>query len=130
MVGGRDRSADTMLPFYLQKWPPFCILTVNIRYREKKLIIRSNSACKVTSLSIVWWMRIEFCVREKVGKRDISVSFTKWPPSWILTITIPCREKWSLDWIQHAKLHLFPRFGEYISKRYWQNLQIYGQILI
>ena len=106
--------ADKMLPFYLQKWPSSWILTVNIHCREN-LIIGPNWACKATSLSMVWWMSIQFCVREKVGKRDISLSFTKLPPSWILTINIPCREKkWSFDWIQHAKLHLCPRFGEYI----------------
>ena len=122
-------SADTMLPFYLQKWPPSWILTVNIPCREN-LIIRSNSACKFTSLSMVWWMSIQLCVREKVGKRDISVSFTngRHLGFWLLLYLV--EKNWSFDWIQHAKLHLFPRFGEYIPKRYWQNLQIYGKIPI
>ena len=107
------RSADTMLPFYLQKWPPSWILIYNIPYREK-LIIWSNSACKVTSLSMVWWMSIQFCFREKVGKCDISVSFTKWPPYWFRLLIYLVEKNWSFDWIQHAKLHLSPRFGEYI----------------
>ena len=129
-------SADTMLPFYLQKWPSSWILTINIHCREN-LIIGPNSACKATSLSMVWWMSIQFCVREKVCKRDISVSFTKRPPSWILTINIPCREKnWSFDWIQHAKLHLCPSFGEYIPnfmldidkiRNLWKNSNLRGR---
>ena len=56
--------ADKMLPFYLQKWPSSWILTVNIHCREN-LIIGPNWACKATSLSMVWWMSIQFCVRKK-----------------------------------------------------------------
>ena len=57
------RSANAIFQFHLRNCPPSWILTINIPCRERELIIRLNSACKVTFMSSVWWIYTQLCVR-------------------------------------------------------------------
>ena len=113
-------SADTMLSIYPQKCLPSLILTVNIPCREN-LIIRSNSARIFVYGSVNEYPIV--CQRK--GRQTRYFSFiTKWPPSWILTITIPCREKliiWLNSACQVTCLSKVWWIHNQFCVRYWQN---------